>query len=89
MGASFRLPLSNCTGCGRDARDPSKTPRHPRCHALHADRSRSQSGASAAIIVRPLTIAHNGVRASIPFFLLEEEIDLLAAAVRNLAESRR
>ncbi len=41
------------------------------------------------IIVRPLTIAHNGVRASIPFFLLEEEIDLLAAAVHNLAESRR
>ena len=41
------------------------------------------------IIVRPLTIAHNGVRASIPFFLLEEEIDLLAAAVRSLAESRR
>ena len=40
------------------------------------------------IIVRPLTIAHNGVRASIPFFLLEEEIDLLAEAVRNLAESR-
>ena len=24
MGASFRLPLSNCTGCGRDARDPSE-----------------------------------------------------------------
>ena len=41
------------------------------------------------IIVRPLTIAHNGVRASLPFFLLEEEIDLLAEAVRNLAESRR
>ena len=41
------------------------------------------------IIVRPLTIAHNGVRASVPFFLLEEEIDLLAAAVRHLAESRR
>ena len=40
------------------------------------------------IIVRPLTIAHNGVRASVPFFLLEEEIDLLAAAVRHLAESR-
>ena len=40
------------------------------------------------IIVRPLTIAHNGVRASLPFFLLEEEIDLLAEAVRNLAESR-
>ena len=41
-----------------------------------------------AIIVRPLTIAHNGVRASVPFFLLEEEINLLAAAVRHLAESR-
>ena len=41
------------------------------------------------IIVRPLTIAHNGVRASLPFFLLEEEIDLLAEAVRSLAESRR
>ena len=40
------------------------------------------------IIVRPLTIAHNGVRASVPFFLLEEEIDLLAAAVHHLAESR-
>ena len=40
------------------------------------------------IIVRPLTIAHNGVRASLPFFLLEEEIDLLAEAVRSLAESR-
>ena len=26
MGASFRLPLSNCTGCGRDARDPSEAP---------------------------------------------------------------
>ena len=41
-----------------------------------------------AIIVRPLTIVHNGVRASVPFFLLEEEIDLLAAAVHQLAESR-
>ncbi len=41
-----------------------------------------------AIIVRPLTIAHNGVRASVPFFLLEEEINLLAAAVHHLAESR-
>ena len=41
------------------------------------------------VIVRPLTIAHNGVRASLPFFLLEEEIDLLAEAVRSLAESRR
>ncbi len=40
------------------------------------------------IIVRPLTIAHNGVRASVPFFLLEEEIDLLAEAIRCLAESR-
>ena len=26
MGASFRLPLSNRTGCGRDARDPSEAP---------------------------------------------------------------
>ena len=41
------------------------------------------------IIVRPLTIAHNGVRASVPFFLLEEEIDLLAEAAGSLAESRR
>lgn len=41
-----------------------------------------------AIIVRPLTIAHNGVRASVPFFLLEEEIDLLADAVGSLAASR-
>jgi len=41
------------------------------------------------IIVRPLTIAHNGVRASVPFFLLEEEIDLLTEAVRSLAASRR
>ena len=41
------------------------------------------------IIVRPLTIAHNGVRASVPFFLLEEEIDLLAEAVGSLAVSRR
>ncbi len=41
------------------------------------------------IIVRPLTIAHNGVRASVPFFLLEEEIDLLADAVGSLAASRR
>ena len=24
MGASFRLPLSHCTGCGRDARDPRR-----------------------------------------------------------------
>ncbi len=40
------------------------------------------------IIVRPLTIAYNGVRASVPFFLLEEEIDLLAEAIRCLAESR-
>ena len=40
------------------------------------------------IIVRPLTIAHSGVRASVPFFLLEEEIDLLADTVRSLAESR-
>ena len=40
------------------------------------------------IIVRPLTIAHSGVRASVPFFLLEEEIDLLAEAIRCLAESR-
>ncbi len=41
------------------------------------------------IIVRPLTIAHNGVRASVPFFLLEEEIDLLADAVGGLAAGRR
>ena len=41
------------------------------------------------VIVRPLTIAHNGVRASVPFFLLEEEIDLLAEAVGSLAASRR
>ena len=41
------------------------------------------------IIVRPLTIAHSGVRASVPFFLLEEEIDLLADAVGSLAASRR
>ena len=41
------------------------------------------------IIVRPLTIAHDGVRASVPFFLLEEEIDLLADAVGSLAASRR
>lgn len=41
------------------------------------------------VIVRPLTIAHSGVRASMPFFLLEEEIDLLAEAVGGLAASRR
>ncbi len=41
------------------------------------------------IIVRPLTIAHNGVRASVSFFLLEDEIDLLIDAVRSLAQSRR
>ena len=41
------------------------------------------------VIVRPLTIAHNGVRASVSFFLLEEEIDLLADAVESLAASRR
>ena len=29
MGASFRLPLSNRTGCGRDARDPSEAPPNP------------------------------------------------------------
>ena len=41
------------------------------------------------IIVRPLTIAHSGARASVPFFLLEEEIDLLADAVGSLAANRR
>lgn len=38
------------------------------------------------IIVRPLTIAHNGVRASVPFFLLESEIDRLVEAVRSLTQ---
>ena len=64
--------------------------------ALRQRRPQAFATASAAhlqepkpIIVRPLTIAHNGVRASIPFFLLGEEIDLLAEAVRNLAERRR
>ncbi len=41
------------------------------------------------IIVRPLTIAHSGVRASVPFFILEEEIDLLEDAVGSLAASGR
>ena len=41
------------------------------------------------VIVRPLTIAHDGVRASVPFFLLEEEIDLLVEAVGSLAATRR
>lgn len=41
------------------------------------------------IIARPLTIARNGLRASVPFFMLKEDIDLLADGVGGLAESRR
>ena len=41
MGASFRLPLSNCTGCGRDARDPSEAPHIWRTPAADGDELRA------------------------------------------------
>lgn len=37
------------------------------------------------IIIKPLPHGREGLRASVPFFLLEEEIDLLVAAVGELA----
>ena len=37
------------------------------------------------IIIKPLYISANGLRASVPFFLLEEEIDLLLEAIATLA----
>jgi len=40
------------------------------------------------IIIKPLYISANGLRASIPFFLLEEEIDLLLNAIDILAGGR-
>ena len=40
------------------------------------------------VSVRPLTIAQNGMRANVPFFLLKGAIDLLADVVGGLAESR-
>jgi cysteine desulfurase/selenocysteine lyase len=40
------------------------------------------------IIIKPLPHGREGLRASLPFFLLEEEVDLLVAAVRELAEGR-
>lgn len=40
------------------------------------------------IITRALYISKNGLRASVPFFLLEEEIDLLLGAIRSLAADR-
>ena len=70
-----------------DGEELTLTLRH-RWPQASANASAPHSPKPKAIIVRPLTIAHNGVRASVPFFLLEEEIDLLAAAVRHLAESR-
>ena len=37
------------------------------------------------IIIKPLYISADGLRASVPFFLLEDEIDLLLAALDSLA----
>lgn len=36
------------------------------------------------IIIKPLYISADGLRASIPFFLLEEEVDLLLEALRDI-----
>jgi cysteine desulfurase/selenocysteine lyase len=41
------------------------------------------------IIIKPLYISANGLRASVPFFLLEDEIDLLVEAVATLAPIRQ
>lgn len=41
------------------------------------------------IVTRPLLHGAGGVRASLSFFLLEEEVDLLIAAVGGLAHERR
>lgn len=40
------------------------------------------------IIIKPLPHGREGLRTSVPFFLLEEEIDLLLGAVRELASER-
>ncbi len=40
------------------------------------------------IITRALYISKNGLRASVPFFLLEEEINLLLGAIRSLAADK-
>ena len=37
------------------------------------------------VIIKPLPHGREGLRTSVPFFLLEEEIDLLVAALRTLA----
>jgi len=37
------------------------------------------------IVIKPLPHSHEGLRASLPFYLLDDEIDLLLKAVRTLA----
>ena len=41
------------------------------------------------IIIKPLYISANGLRVSVPFFLLEAELDLLVEAIETLAANRR
>jgi selenocysteine lyase/cysteine desulfurase len=41
------------------------------------------------IIVKPIPNAAQGVRASVPFFLLEEDVELLVGALGDLATERR
>jgi cysteine desulfurase / selenocysteine lyase len=41
------------------------------------------------LIIKPLPHGREGLRASLPFFLLEQEIDALVAALAELADQRR
>lgn len=71
---------------------PNISPRSPPFSGANWDGEELTSGRRPRrpkpVSGRTLTIAQNGMRASVPFFLLKEEIDLLADDVGGLAESR-